>query len=107
MLAYFKATAKCTTVESLTDELTDKVPCPFPKWNPLTGNWVFDRESWLDDFVRTGRDSKLADCDWTQLPDSPLSPEQKAAWAAYRQSLRDLPNTENLMPENLTWPVEP
>lgn len=32
----------------------------------------------------------LLESDWTQLPDSPLSAEKKAEWAAYRQTLRDL-----------------
>lgn len=32
----------------------------------------------------------LLNSDWTQLPDSPLSAEKKAEWAAYRQALRDL-----------------
>ncbi len=39
---------------------------------------------------RQRRDQRLAASDWTQLPDAPLSEEEKAAWAAYRQALRDL-----------------
>jgi hypothetical protein len=31
----------------------------------------------------------LQNSDWTQLPDVPLTEEQKAAWATYRQALRD------------------
>jgi hypothetical protein len=41
--------------------------------------------------VRNKRDQLLAQSDWTQMADSPLSAEQKAAWAAYRQQLRNLP----------------
>jgi hypothetical protein len=41
--------------------------------------------------VRNQRDQLLAQSDWTQMADSPLAVEQKAAWAAYRQELRDLP----------------
>jgi len=33
----------------------------------------------------------LRECDWTQFADSPLTVEQKQAWATYRQALRDLP----------------
>ena len=36
------------------------------------------------------RNRKLAKCDWTQAPDSPLSEEKKKEWATYRQALRDL-----------------
>lgn len=37
--------------------------------------------------VRQERNQRLADCDWTQLPDAPVD---AAAWAAYRQDLRDV-----------------
>jgi hypothetical protein len=43
--------------------------------------------------VRHQRDQLLAQSDWTQMADSPLTVEQKAAWAAYRQALRDLPSS--------------
>jgi hypothetical protein len=56
--------------------------------------------------MRAERNAKLAACDWTQLADSPLGVEAKAAWAVYRQALRDLPeNTANL--ELISWPVAP
>jgi hypothetical protein len=38
--------------------------------------------------IRLWRDAKLAASDWTQLDDAPVD---KAAWATYRQALRDLP----------------
>lgn len=37
------------------------------------------------------RKGLLADSDWTQGADSPLSAEQKNVWANYRQALRDFP----------------
>jgi hypothetical protein len=56
--------------------------------------------------LRSQRNAKLSLCDWTQVADAPLSVEQKAAWAAYRQDLRDLP--ENTVdPSNPSWPSEP
>jgi len=57
---------------------------------------------------RTTRDKLLADTDWTQMNDSPLSNEDKTAWATYRQELRDLSDLDawpNLADED--WPVEP
>jgi len=39
------------------------------------------------------RNARLAECDWTQLPDNGLSEEKKAEWLEYRQALRDLPET--------------
>ena len=41
--------------------------------------------------IRPDRNGLLAMCDWTQMPDSPLSDEKKAEWATYRQELRDMP----------------
>lgn len=53
--------------------------------------------------VRTQRNKKLAETDWTQLADSSAD---TAAWATYRAALRDLPTTEGF-PHNVTWPTEP
>tara|TARA_E500000178_G_C16948449_1_gene719997 strand:- start:52 stop:339 length:288 start_codon:yes stop_codon:yes gene_type:complete len=41
--------------------------------------------------LRKQRNMLLARCDWTQTTDSPLSTSDKAAWATYRQALRDFP----------------
>jgi len=43
--------------------------------------------------MRQIRASLLAASDWTQMPDSPLTAEQRQAWADYRQALRDFPAT--------------
>lgn len=52
--------------------------------------------------VRAERNKRLAACDWTQLPDAPVD---AAAWAAYRQQLRDITNQPN--PFDIVWPSEP
>ena len=57
---------------------------------------------------RVTRNKLLADSDWTQINDSPLSNEDKTAWATYRQELRgisDLDAWPNL--EDDDWPVAP
>jgi hypothetical protein len=43
--------------------------------------------------LRAERNEMLMRSDWTQLPNSGLSEEKKAAWETYRQALRDLPET--------------
>ena len=43
--------------------------------------------------VRLWRNAQLARTDWTQVGDAPVN---AAAWATYRQALRDLPATINL-----------
>jgi len=58
------------------------------------------------DEVRALRNLRLADCDWTQLPDSPLSDADKTAWATYRQQLRAVPEQSGF-PWNVVWPTEP
>jgi len=55
--------------------------------------------------VRNQRNAKLAACDWTQLPDAPLSNVETQQWATYRQSLRDI--TAQPDPFNITWPTAP
>ena len=57
---------------------------------------------------RKTRNDLLADSDWTQMNDSPLTNEQKTAWATYRQELRDLTDLAawpNLGEDD--WPVAP
>lgn len=56
--------------------------------------------------LRAERDRRLTECDWTMLPDAPITADQRAAWTAYRQQLRDLPeNTAN--PLQPVWPQQP
>jgi hypothetical protein len=56
--------------------------------------------------LRTQRNLLLAQSDWTQFNDSPLSSDKKAQWAEYRQHLRDLPD-EVQDPLSVTWPSLP
>jgi hypothetical protein len=52
--------------------------------------------------VRAQRNTKLAQSDWTQLPDASAD---AAAWAVYRQALRDI--TTQADPFNIVWPTAP
>jgi len=53
--------------------------------------------------IRTERNDKLKDCDWTQIADSTAD---KTAWATYRQALRDI-TTQSGFPWTITWPDAP
>jgi hypothetical protein len=53
--------------------------------------------------VRDHRNNLLADTDWTQVADAPVD---QAAWAAYRQALRDV-TTQDGFPHDVAWPTEP
>jgi hypothetical protein len=54
------------------------------------------------DFIRAERNGLLAACDWTQLPDASAD---AAAWATYRQALRDI--TTQTDPFDIVWPASP
>tara|TARA_B100001996_G_scaffold195127_1_gene149400 strand:- start:572 stop:1030 length:459 start_codon:yes stop_codon:yes gene_type:complete len=56
--------------------------------------------------LREQRNKKLADSDWTQYNDSPLSGSKKTEWATYRQSLRDITSSSQSI-FSVTWPTEP
>lgn len=53
--------------------------------------------------VRASRTEKLKDSDWTQIADSTAD---KAAWATYRQALRDITGQAGF-PWTITWPDAP
>jgi hypothetical protein len=56
--------------------------------------------------VRRERNTKLTECDWTQLNDTPLDNAAKIQWTAYRQALRDVPSQAGF-PHNVVWPTKP
>ena len=64
-----------------------------------TAEPISNEDAWA--IVRAMRNAELTATDWTQLPDSPLTPEKKAEWAVYRQSLRDVTTQEN--PREIVW----
>ena len=59
--------------------------------------------------IRTERTRLLAETDWTQGADSPLTDAKKTAWATYRTSLRTLPEDQSSKTKysDITWPTQP
>ncbi len=57
--------------------------------------------TWAD--MRSMRNNLLNACDYTQMSDFP---GDKEAWATYRQTLRDIPQTFT-DPSDVIWPTEP
>lgn len=53
--------------------------------------------------VRDDRNKRLTETDWTQIADAPVD---KAAWAIYRQALRDIPSQAGF-PWDVQWPTQP
>lgn len=56
--------------------------------------------------VKFKRDKLLAESDWIALKDVKLSKEKYAAWAEYRQKLRDITKQEGY-PTNVIFPDKP
>lgn len=74
-------------------------PCDF---DYAAETWVWNEaKSWSD--LRFERDNLLSASDWTQVPDAPVD---QAAWAVYRQELRELPE-HTVDPRNPVWPTPP
>lgn len=67
---------------------------------------IAERLSEQSEAVRFERNVRLAECDWTQLPDSSLSNVDKTFWKTYRQQLRKVPEQTGF-PWQVQWPVKP
>ena len=68
--------------------------------------WEEEKPARAMEGLRGNRNTLLAETDWTQAFDSPLTDEVKAEWTVYREALRDLPaNTDD--PADPTWPEAP
>ena len=60
-----------------------------------------DDSSWEN--IRSKRDYILKSTDWTVTPGCTVD---QAQWSAYRQNLRDIPQTYSKL-EDITWPTKP
>ncbi len=69
---------------------------PWEEETNIETEWLFER-------IRLWRNQELAASDWTQVADSTAD---KAAWATYRQKLRDLP-ASNADPKKIKFPTRP
>lgn len=82
--------------------------------NEVQSGWTFDGTNFFPpvikpmetvaDRIRTVRNSRLQESDWTQAADIPQPTREK--WAIYRQALRDIPQQSGF-PDNVQWPVQP
>ena len=73
------------------------------QWDAMEAEWAAGANDRAAAEIRTERDAKLTESDWTQVADAPVD---QAAWATYRQALRDIPSQAGF-PNEVTWPVEP
>jgi len=75
------------------------------KW-VAEGNTAEDADTTLTwDDIRATRDQILRDTDWTMTTGATVD---QAQWAAYRQVIRDIPQTyKDKTPDDVVWPTQP
>ena len=95
----------------------DSMPNLIEATEPASIGWVYDGTSFtnpnhetendiitpLKSSIRSKRDLLLSQSDWTQVAGAPVD---QAAWATYRQALRDIPAQEGF-PREVVWPDSP
>lgn len=77
----------------------------------LNSNFIAETQADIDAEnminFRVERNKRLADTDWTQTSDSPLSETEKQNYRTLRQNLRDMPQQDGFDPLNPVWPTLP
>ncbi len=69
------------------------------------GNTIEDIDGLTWDDIRSKRDSILSSTDWTMTTGATVD---QAQWAAYRQVIRDIPQTyKDKTPDDVVWPTQP
>ncbi len=86
-------------IDILEWNITDKAK---PTNDELDSIKIFINPS-LERAERLRRDRLIAETDWTQVEDSPLSLADKEKYKEYRKMLRDISKQEGF-PSNIIWP---
>jgi hypothetical protein len=73
------------------------------EWDAMEAEYAAGADDRAAAEIRTERDAKLTESDWTQVADAPVD---QAAWATYRQALRDIPDQAGF-PNEVNWPTAP
>jgi hypothetical protein len=77
--------------------------CTAVPGDQLPPGWQYEPQHHDMADVRRQRNERLTASDWTQVADAPVD---RSAWAAYRQALRDLPQTYTGQGP-IPWPTAP
>ena len=73
------------------------------EWAKTNTPEAADGLTWDD--IREKRDQILRDTDWTMTTGATVD---QAQWAAYRQVIRDIPQTyKDKTPDDVVWPTQP
>jgi len=108
-----KFIAEGNEVVSISNEKAKQVDASSEPLFLVEGNLITFKEKLFKDnpeaikeSLRPERNRLLSESDWTQLNDSPIAEDKVAAWAAYRQDLRDLTESIDNKGE-VEFPVAP
>lgn len=80
-------------------------PNEYSDFDFTTKQWIANQNKAIFDILQK-RQKLLVASDWTQLPNGPFTAEKQAAWATYRQALRDITDQAGY-PLNVEWPTAP
>tara|TARA_R100001198_G_C5054147_1_gene108581 strand:- start:15 stop:398 length:384 start_codon:yes stop_codon:yes gene_type:complete len=82
---------------------TNKDYQEYLEWAKTNTAEAADELTW--DNIRNKRDQILRDTDWTMTTGATVD---QAQWAAYRQVIRDIPQTyKDKTPNDVVWPTQP
>ena len=75
------------------------------EWAKTNTAEAADEDTLTWDDIRATRDKILRDTDWTMTSGATVD---QAQWAAYRQVIRDIPQTyKDKTPDDVVWPTQP
>tara|TARA_R100001460_G_scaffold39368_1_gene74174 strand:- start:156 stop:536 length:381 start_codon:yes stop_codon:yes gene_type:complete len=75
------------------------------EWAKTNTVEAIDEDTLTWDNIRATRDQILRDTDWTMTSGATVD---QAQWAAYRQVIRDIPQTyKDKTPDDVVWPTQP
>jgi hypothetical protein len=76
------------------------------EWEAIDGNNIEEISTTLTwDDIREKRNGLLISTDWTMTAGATVD---QAQWAAYRQVIRDIPQTyKDKTPDEVVWPTQP
>ena len=75
------------------------------EWSKTNTAETADVDTLTWDSIRATRDQLLRDTDWTMTTGATVD---QAQWAAYRQVIRDIPQTyKDKTPDDVVWPTQP
>jgi len=91
------------TVSSIPMNSDNKDYAEYLEWAKTNTIEAADGLTWDD--IRTKRDGILQSTDWTMTTGATVD---QAQWAAYRQNIRDIPQTyKDKTPDDVVWPTQP